>query len=361
MDLTGVVSIAGNLGRLGLVPWAMSGGNPLLNLALVVAVTGAAEAIAVAILAMKLDPALRIRLVIPKRAEISELYGFGLFAFFLQVADKVISYTDVLVIGLVLGPIQVGIYSVPLQLNEYGRMIGRGFVSVLLPHLAVLHARGGVTELARAYIRTVRTSTLIAVLVMVNLVLVGPRFLVLWVGPDYSGRPVLLWLSVAGIVQALAVQGQLQFCHALGRNRLPAILMVCEGAVNLALSVVLARMVGTSGVAFASAAAAVLISGIGLPIYVGRLLQMPMRNLLNRAVVPALILSVVAVVAQMLFDALMKESSYRMFCVNVLYAVCVGVTAAWFLATHTERRILKAAIGRFRARYFQKTKASALY
>jgi len=356
MDLTGVVAIAGNLFRLALVPWTLSTGNPLLGLALLVAVTGALEAIAVAVFAMRLDSSLRIRLVIPKGTEVKSLYGFGIFAFFLQAADKIISYTDVVVIGFLLGPAQVGLYSVPLQLVEYGRLIGRGFVSVLLPHLAALHAQRGIEGLARAYIRTVRTSTLIAVFVMANLVLVGPRFLTLWVGPEFSGRAILLWLSLAGLVQAISAQAQLQFCHALGRNRFPAILMIFEGAVNLALSFLLAKMVGTVGVAFATAAAAVLISGLGLPFYVGRLLGTRLRDLLHKAVVPAMILIAMMVPSQLLFDALVPHLSYGILCVNAVWSLFVALTTAWFLATAQERRLARVASGRFRARYFARKK-----
>src|SRR5262249_42183651 len=111
MDLNALVSIGGNVLRIIVVPLVMTTATPLLALALTVAVTGVLEAAVTAGLARRTDPALTLRFAVPTLAELRMLYGFGLFAFLIQVADKIIAYTDVVVIGFVLGSAEVGPYA----------------------------------------------------------------------------------------------------------------------------------------------------------------------------------------------------------------------------------------------------------
>ncbi len=195
MDLFNLVTICGHLSRLLLVPFAVGAPNPMLALASAVGITGAAEVAAMAIVALRLDPSLKVRLVIPRAAELRMLYGFGVFAFLLQVADRLISYSDTVVIGITLGAGDVALYTLPLQLAEYGRLVVRGLVSVMLPHLSALLATGQIARFRSSYIRTVRVTAFVAAFVAVNLVSLGPMFLRLWVGPAFAvdaapGTPV---------------------------------------------------------------------------------------------------------------------------------------------------------------------------
>ena len=138
------------------------------------------------------------------------------------------------------------------------------------------------------YFRTVRITALIAAFVTVNLIALGPMFLRLWVGQAFSvyALPLLVWLGLAGFAQAIAVQGQLQFCLALGRVRFATAVLLVEGAINLVLSIILARAIGMVGVAIATAIPAVLVSGLFLPIYVARLVGASLRLLVRETVLP---------------------------------------------------------------------------
>jgi O-antigen/teichoic acid export membrane protein len=352
MDLSNLVGISGNLARLFIVPIAVSTGNPLLALAFTFAVTAAVEVAALGVLVRRLDPLLRMRFAVPSRPELRMLYGFGLFAFLLQVSDRVISYTDTTVIGFTLGAGDVALYALPLQLVEYGRFIVFGIVSVMLPHLIALHATGQVSRIRHDYIRLVKITALIAAFVNVNLVWLGPEFLRLWVGPKFSehAAQVLLYLGVAGFAQAIAVQSQIPFCMTLGKIRFAVGVLTVEAAVNLGLSIVLARAVGIVGVAVATAIPAISISGLFLPIYVARQVGAPLRKLLRQTVVPVAIFLAAIVPLQILLRLAWASQSYAVLGAKIAVTSLTAAGMYWMLASHHERRVAKVLIARARRR-----------
>jgi O-antigen/teichoic acid export membrane protein len=349
MDLYNLITICGHLSRLVIVPFAVGTQNPMLALALSVGITGAAEVTAMAVVALRLDPSLKVRLVIPAAAELRLLYGFGVFAFLLQVADRLISYSDTIVIGITLGAGDVALYALPLQLAEYGRLVVRGLVSVMLPHLSALLATGQIARFRSSYIRTVRVTAFVAAFVAVNLVSLGPMFLRLWVGPTFAvnAAPVLVCLGIAGFVQAIAVQSQTPFWMALGKVRFASAVLLAEAVANVALSIVLARWIGIVGVALATAVPAVMVSGLFLTIHGARQVGVPLLDVLRR-VVPVAGFVAVLIVAHLVMSLTIPAESYLVLGVRLALVTVVAAVVGWILMSDGERRAIRVTLERAR-------------
>jgi len=346
--------------RFVVVPFAVRGSNPLLILALIVVVTGALETMALAAVAYRVDRTLAVRPVRPHAAELRLLYGFGLFAFLMQISDRIISYTDTTVIGVVLGASSVALYSLPLQLAEYARIAVYGIVSVLLPHLTSLHALGHNREMGDVYVRSVRIAAFVSAFLNVNLVFLGVPFLRLWIGPAYADAAplVLLCLGAAGFLQAISTQSQIPFCMALQTLRFPVMVLLFEALANLVLSIALARPMGIAGVAVATAVPALLGSALFVPAYVTRRLGVPFSSLARGALLPALVLVLALSLLHTLMNLWLPSSSYVAILAKgagtVLVALPVGLAvfprdernAAVELARHVGGRILWRARNR---------------
>lgn len=347
-DLYCLVLICGHLSRLLIVPFVLNTPDPLLALAVVIAVTGAAEVVALGVLAFRLDPALKVSLVRPTVQELRQLYGFGIFAFLIQLADRLISYTDTMVIGVVLGAGHVALYVLPLQLAHYGRLVIRGPVSVMLPHLSALLATGQGERFRRTYIRTVRTSGLLGAFVAVNLVALGPMFLRLWVGPALSASalPVLVCLGIAGFAQAIAVDAQTPFFLAQGKGRLAAIVLLIEAIANLGLSVALARPLGIVGVAVATAIPAVLVSGFVLTTRGAREVGVPLGELIREAVLPACGFAFGLIGLHLGVAAVLSGESYLVFGGRLALATALASGIGWFVIPNSDRRTIRVSLAR---------------
>ena len=353
-DLYRAVAVFGHVARLVIVPIAVRGEDPLLALAFVVAATGAIEVLAMMVLALREDPQLRCGIVIPKMSELRLLYGFGLLAFLLQAGDKLISYTDTTVIGLILGPGDVAIYVLPLQLTEYGRLVVFGIVSVMLPHLSALLVTGRRASFRSHYSRVVKMTALVSVYVNMNIVWLGQDFLRIWVGPEFSepALPLLVALGVAGLAQGIAVQSQTPFCLAMGRLRFAGAVLLAEGLANLTLSVLLAQRFGINGVAVATAVPAVLISGTILPFYVARLVGTPLRDLVRDVALPVGIFMAIVIGAHIALRWALDAHTFLTFAAKFATGTLVATIGGWIVVSDSDRRAVRTLIERKRRALF---------
>ncbi len=208
-DLVNGVHLSVIVARLIATPLLLDRGHdPLLTMAWITAGMGAAEAIALGIVAERHVGGITIRPVRPAWFELGRLYGFGLQSAFVLLAIKLINHTDTTVIGITLGAASVAVFALPLQLVELARLGVGGFVGVLLPRVEKLtlgpDAR---TDVRKTFVKTARVGCLLTGWLSALLIAVGPSFLTRWVGPEY-GDPAqwLFGVLVARDVRAGVVR-----------------------------------------------------------------------------------------------------------------------------------------------------------
>jgi O-antigen/teichoic acid export membrane protein len=324
------VTIVATIARFIAVPLLIGHGSPLITLAIIMSVSAAAEAVALTVLALRFVPSLRMVPSLPTRAELRLLYGFGVKSFFIDLSAWLINYTDVILIGLLIGASGVAVYSIPLQLVTYGRVLVQGMMSALLPRLSAYEATGDRPALASAYIRVSRVTNFVAAFVAFNLLTIGVPFLRLWVGPEFAsaGSAILTILTVAGYCQVLSTQTSVPFYQAMHRLRAPVTVLLVEAGANLGLSIWLAGRIGVTGVAVATLVPAALITFVVLPADLSARLRIPVSRLLTKAVWPSACLLAAGVLANLLVDRVLVVSSYAAFaargCVNVALAAAIA-------------------------------------
>jgi O-antigen/teichoic acid export membrane protein len=310
------------------VPIAIRGTAPLRGLAWVMTVSTAAEAIVLAVLAFKLYPALVVAPARPTWPELKSLYGFGVQSFLLLLSFKILNYTDTFVVGVVLGASSVALYTLPLQLVEYGRVAIGGLANVLLPRLTMLHIAGERASMRAAYLRTIRIASFLAALLGGNTIWLGGSFLSLWVGPDYANVVwVLVCLTIASFVQVLSVQAAVPFFQALNLLTLPSAVLALEAVVNLALSVVLARSIGLTGVALGTMIPALLVGGMILPRYLARRLGVPSREVVG-SLLPAIVLFVAVTAVHLALNPLLPNASLSVIVGKGILSVPIAALVA---------------------------------
>lgn len=170
--------------------------------------------------------------------------------FILNVATKVIFDTDIVVVGAVLGPAAVAVYQVALSLGTALRKVAEQLNVIILTTSAQLWAKGDRVRFRALFLEAMRITSLVMFPALAILVVVAPHFLELWVGSDMAGRSTdtLLVLAVTMVCVALHTTAS-QVLIAAHRHRLVATVAVCEAVANLGLSIALAHVWGTVGVA----------------------------------------------------------------------------------------------------------------
>lgn len=318
-DLVNGIHLVGGVVRTVAVVWSLSLASPLIG----VAVVTVAEAILILPVFLwagwLVAPHVRARFALPTRRELQSLYGFGFQAFFVQFALLVIAYTDIALIGMMLGPAAVTLYALPLQLVEYSRVLVSGITQSLLPELSALRARGNFAQLKVVYLRAARTCAALSVFINVHLVLLGPAFLVLWVGPSFTEQAfrILLFLGIAATLAAVSSQVLIPFYQALDVLKVLVGIILAEAVINIALSLWFAPTIGVWGVALATALPALAVTMVLAPRYMLPRLDVRLGEYFRQVLLPAAALAAVSIVTQQVLSLWIGQGSYAVMAVRV--------------------------------------------
>jgi O-antigen/teichoic acid export membrane protein len=312
--------------------------NPLVGLTVVVVAEALWQLGVMALLGRFVADAVRLTPVWPTRAELRSLYGFGFQAFLVQLGAALIAYTDTALVGVILGAASVTSYALPLQLIEYGRVLGNGVTMSLLPEVSAARARGDMGRIKQVYLRAGRVCAALAAFINVHLIILGPAFLGLWVGPAFveSSRSILLLLGIAAIAGSFAVQVLGPFFQALDVLKASVVITLLEAVLNLGLSIVLAQRIGLTGVALATALPACLVGMLLAPRYMLPKLGVSAAEFGRGIVAPAAALAITTVATQALISVWLDFDSYALLMLRVAASVLTAIPAAMWLFPREE-------------------------
>ena len=207
-------------------------------------------------------PWLRPRLELLDRTIMRGLLGSGSAFLAIQLSAIVVFSSDNLVVSHYLGPAQVTPYSVTWRLAGLSAVLQSLLFPALWPAYAEAHAKGNVGWIRRAFAMTMKATFLLNVSCAVVLALYGARLIGWWAGPAAVPAKSLLvamggWAVLSGL---MTVESCL--LAAVGRIREQAALSLVAAGVNLLLSIVLVKRVGSLGAILGTILSYVLVLAV---------------------------------------------------------------------------------------------------
>ncbi len=185
-------------------------------------------------------------------AAFRKCFAFGFWQALASAGGFLTSWSDRYVLGMNFPPALVGVYSIALSITSaaYGAFHDMG--EVLFPAVSQKQGEGNLAGARRLSIQAGWALSIVAAVASAVIATVGGDFITLWITPEAAalGTPTLRLLSVAGIL-GMAITGPYFFCLGIGRSRLLAGSSLLTGFVVCGLGVVLAPILGLSGVALA--------------------------------------------------------------------------------------------------------------
>ncbi len=220
--------------------------------------------------ALHISPAVRqLNPLRADRAMVRKLATMGVAVTIIMVADVVRFQLDAGVIGYLLpeSPISISIFGVGTRLASVSFMAIGTIAGVLMPRFSGLAESGDKKSNADLHRSSSLVTGLVASFVLVNVAVLGPQFLVLWLHKPWvatSGQ--ILLVVVPGYYIALLSGPSAAFLLGRGKLRGLTVLTVADAITNLGLSVVLAKPLGVFGVAIGTAIPLALFRGVAFPL-----------------------------------------------------------------------------------------------
>lgn len=197
-------------------------------------------------------PTLQLSWASVTRERMTTLLAFSSHNFVIHIASKVVFSTDIIVVGILLGPEPTALYAVPAKLFALSFGLGVAGTNMLFPALAELEGSAEIERQRRYLLSGMKIGMFPVLLVGLPLAILPDRFLEAWLGEGFTASVAVLAILAATLAFAQPVQLLTQYMIARGRHARLAAVRLVTVAINLGLSIPLAKYVGIWGVALAT-------------------------------------------------------------------------------------------------------------
>jgi len=221
-----------------------------------------------------------------KISRIQKLFGYGVYTFVGKVADILRFQVDSLVISAFTNVSLVTPFRIAARLIEYFIQFISGLTSVFSPYFSQEEGRKNFQSIKEKFLFVTKINVFIATFTGLMLILFGENFIYRWVGPNYSISYVILVILAIPVTFALVQSAAFPLLYGISKHKFIAYTNIFEGVMNLVLSIVLVKRFGIIGVAIGSAIPMVITKFFVQPVYVTRILKIPLNIYANAILRP---------------------------------------------------------------------------
>jgi O-antigen/teichoic acid export membrane protein len=262
------------------------------------------------------------------RATFRQVFNYSFFSFISVLAFRLRFQTDAVIIGVMLSSAAITHFSIGSKLVSYSFLLVGGLVQIVTPMSSHFDAIGDRGRLKKLFIMGNGICALTVFPISIILIVLGRSVIDVWVGPQYQSSYVILVILLIPSVLSGIQGSSRQILYGMGRHQVLALVNVSEAAVNLTLSIILIRYWGIVGDAIGTAIPLALTSIFFLPVYVCRMLQVPLKDFLSKAYLPPLVLCAPLAVTLLFLQRLFHPHNYLQLAAQVaaggvVYGLCV--------------------------------------
>src|SRR5690554_3062722 len=271
-------------------------------------------------------------------ARLKELVVFGFKSFVQGIATRVENATDVLVIGLILGPAVVPFYSIPANLTQQIRTMGWTLTHAFMPLFSGLSAKADDEMVRRVFVVSSRYVVSILLAMGTGALLLGVFFISVWLDPEFGEKArliivFLVFFTILPFINPFASR----YLTAINKHGIFAKLTPIAAAINIALSLSLVHPFGLEGVAFASVVPGLIFVPLYLR-YTCRNLGISVLYYLRSAVLPGLVPASIMALVLLVVGEYLVYDSYTDIVAGAVLSSLSWLVGFWLLVLNREER-----------------------
>jgi O-antigen/teichoic acid export membrane protein len=292
-------------------------------------------------------PGARISWHLADRARLREVLHVSGWFLLNAVLMAIYNACDVVVVGIVLGLRAAAVYAVAAKLATAAIQGLDSLAQVFFPYASSIARNESRQALADITMDGTRAVMFVGMIITVSYVVLASPGIRAWVGPGFGTSARVL--VVLGIAIALSSPVRAISVVLLGAGRLPVICAIrgAEMAVNLALSVSLALVMGPVGVAFGTLGGIVLARLPGFLIIGSKAIGVRPLTVLRRAVLPHLLPVAASAAVLFVLRGVAGRSITELVVVGLAGTMTYVAVYFAFSATGGERHRALLAVNRF--------------
>jgi O-antigen/teichoic acid export membrane protein len=183
---------------------------------------------------------------------VRDIASFGSFSGLQAIAGLVFSQADRLFVGLLIGAPAVAYYGLCVQAAQPIHGLISSGMHFLFPHLSSRYPVAPLSEIRRKITLAFKINVILVFSFSVPLIVLGNRFLSLWIGPSFAQRPPLMFPTIAWSFALLGMNVTAHYALlASGHVRVVTYLNLLGGTLMLLIMALLIPKHGLQGAALA--------------------------------------------------------------------------------------------------------------
>lgn len=292
------------------------------------------------LLARRLYPALRIRLNKPKIETLKRVWTYSSYAFLTTVAIRLVYQTDNLVVGRFVSLAAVTPYSYANSLCRYADQIVGAMGATFVPAASTYEAAGDAASLLILYKNGTRATLAVALPILITLILRGPSFIGLWMGPQYSHTSgTVLVILCAALLFSFANRTAASIAFGIEKHKTGAIWAIGEGVVNLSLSIILVHRYGIYGVAIGTMIPSLFVHLVLWPGYISKLVGLSYFEVICKVWMPVYLSSIPFAMATYAVNVFFPARSLMVFILQTIavlpvFFIVIGLVFRTYIRNH---------------------------
>ncbi len=224
----------------------------------------------------KLAPQLKINIKMIDFSQMKELSLMGGWLLVTQIGSLLFLKIDLLIANKFLGAAQAGNYAIIIQWNSLLRAFAGMLSGILTPVIMIYYARKEINKLITMLKVGVKLMGIFLAIPIGIIIALSSEILAIWIGTDFRYLGPLMAFSLLPLIINVSVLPLMSINIAYNRVKVPGIVTLILGIVNLFLSLVLVLYTDLELYALVIAGGIVLTmkNSIFVPIYAAYILDM---------------------------------------------------------------------------------------
>jgi O-antigen/teichoic acid export membrane protein len=341
-DLLNYVSLAQSAVRVIGVIVVLRQGHGIVAIAVCEFIATVVGNLLMVVVARRLYPELRVRVARPQKETLRKIWSYSSYTFLITIAVQLVYQTDNMVVGAFVSTAAVTFYSIANSLCRYAGQVIGSMDSTFMPAASTYEAAGNKEGLLMLYKNGTRAMIMVSMPMVITLIIRGPSFIGLWMGPQYShsSGTVLIILCIA-LFFSYANRTAAAISLGVEKHKTVAKWAIGEGVSNLVLSVILVHWYGIYGVAFGTLVPNLIVQLGFWPRYISKLVGLSSFEVIWNVWGPMVLASIPFAFASYAIEAYFPARNLPVFIFQVIATLPVFfVTVALVFRSFVRAEVL---------------------
>jgi O-antigen/teichoic acid export membrane protein len=264
---------------------------------------------------------------------LKEMFSYGFYLFIIGVAVQIVFQTDRIIIGSIVSLSAVSVYALTSKLPEMTSQLIWKITDNSFPGMVELSKGSEINPFRQVHDKLMGLTLSLSTTAFWIIVIMTAPFINLWIGKDFfAGQDFVFLISYLYLIQLTFIHVSSMCLNGAGIAKQLSLMSILEAALNLAISIFLAKKMGLKGVLIGTIIAGVVTSFWYVPYLTSKFMKISIKEYLLSLMKPILFCSVFDVILYFMFRNIFSEISnwFYLILYSVIFSILVAVPMVWY-------------------------------